>query len=188
MKIIATSTSTWLLLSLFVILTGCATVPRTPQMRELVLPAPNLPDDALVLYEHIVIDSERSDNWRFYVRDDGAFFNARNSELWVAQEDWSSDDPALFWNTPFVAEPTRRLTAAQFSEFSQALEAANVGALRAYYPDANFESTTPPWIERWTFVLDGEVVTILIECQAAPAQLTDLHQTLTRLLAKVPIE
>ena len=161
--------------------------PSPPQMRDLVLPAPDLPDDVVVLYEHIVIDSERSDNWRFYVRDDGAFFNARNEELWVAREDWPSDDPALFWNTPFAAEPTRRLTAAQFSEFLQALETADVAALRTYYPDANFESTTSPWVERWTFVLDGEVVTILIECEATPAQLADLHQTLTRLLVEAPV-
>ncbi|MFP4346092.1 MAG: hypothetical protein ACLFU8_15455, partial [Anaerolineales bacterium] len=59
---------------------------------------------------------------------------------------------------------------------------------RTYYPDANFESTTPPWIERWTFVLDGEVVTVLIECEATPAQLADLHQTLNRLLVEAPLE
>lgn len=118
--------------------------PSLPQIRDLVLPTPDLPDDALVLFEHIIIDSERSDNWRFYVRDDGAFFNARNEELWVAREDGSSDDPALFWNTPFAAEPTRQLTASQFDEFLQALETADIGALRSYYPDTNFESTTPP--------------------------------------------
>ncbi len=185
MKII--TIPTWLLLFVFVIVTGCATT-RTPQMRDLTLPAPALPDDALLLFEHIIIDSERGDNWRFYVRDDGAFFNARNSELRVAREDWQSDDPALFWNTPFAAEPTRRLTAAQFAEFLQAVEAANIGALRAYYPDAAFEVSTPPWIERWTFVLDGAPISILIECHATPAQLTELHQTLGRLLAEAPIE
>ncbi len=179
-----------LAVAVLVISLACTVVPvQTPQgagMRELPLPQADLPTDALVLYEHIVIDSDRSGNWRFYFRSDGAFFNARNDELWVARENAQSDDPVFFWNTPFSQQPTRQLTAGQVAQLVRAIDEAAVEKLEPYYADAGFETTTPPWIERWTFVRDGKVYTIVSECLATPTPLAQLHETLKQLLQDAP--
>lgn len=153
-------------------------------MRELALPELTMPSDALVLYEHMIVDRDRSDNWRFYFRDDGAFFNARNGELRVTKAQITVNDANLFWNTPFAEAPTRQLGAELTSKLLQVIDEAKIESLKSYYPDSRFETTSPPWIDRWTFVKGDKVYTIVIECHATPPELAQLNKTIGQLLSE----
>ncbi len=157
-------------------------------MRELALPEIYLPVNMLILYEKIIIDRDRSGNWRFYFGKDGAFFNARNKQLWVAPEHLQLDTLNLFWNIPFAEEPTQQLSAIQVTQLYQAIDRAAIKKLKPYYVDSDFERTLPPWIERWTFVKEAKIYTITIECQATPFQLVQLKKELEQLLVAASVQ
>ena len=137
-------------------------------------PSPELPDRALLLYEQTAEDEhERDGNSRFYVRDDGAFFHARNRE---------GGDPARTWDDPFPDAPVRRLDAAAVAELRAAL--APFPRLAEHYarPPAA-PAPSHPVTERWTAVVDGRPRTVVVEEDAVPPPLAELRAVLDRLVA-----
>jgi hypothetical protein len=133
------------------------------------LPRLELPAGARLLYEEVVLgDPDRTGNWRFYVREDGCFFSARNSRLWVTgADDFGSDDPALFWNSPFPGKPDRCLTASQVGELEAAIRAADIAALSGRYRLAGDGIERSGSAERWTVVDGGKPSTVVVEPGAA---------------------
>jgi hypothetical protein len=151
-----------------------------------ILPRLELPAGALLLYESMVLDDpDRTGNYRFYFGDDGRFFQARNTQLWLTSpEQFDSDDPALFWNRPFPPEAQRYLTEAQQAELVEAICRASFSSLSGRYRSKRLQS--PPTVERWTAVQSGTVNTVVVENEAAPKQLLKLREAIDQLVEEAP--
>jgi hypothetical protein len=171
-----------------VLATACPTHQRAA-MTTLVLPRLDIPDRALLLYENIGLkDPDRTGNWRFVVRDDGCFFNARNTKLWLSQpEEFASDDPKLFWNTAFPDTPSRCLTPPQRAELDEAIREADLASLAKRSTTRLEGRKSSPSLERWTLARQGRAVhTVVVEAGDVPAPLSRLRATIDRLVAAAP--
>lgn len=159
------------------------TMPNKPVLARL-----EIPDQTLLLYENMSLNTpDRTGNWRFMFRQDGCFFNARNTQLWLTGEaDFQSDDPALFWNTPFSTTPDRCLTEAQQAELKDTIRQINFFSLDSYYPSDSLEEVSSHVVERWTVVQNGKTHTVVVEEEAAPPQLIELRAVIDQLVANAP--
>jgi hypothetical protein len=148
----------------------------------------DIPSQTLLLYENMVVnDLDRSENWRFLFRQDGCFFNARNTQLWVTDTSLlDSDDPALYWNTPFSSTPSRCLTQEQQAELLEAIRKTNFASLAKYYSASPDQQRSHPFVERWTVVQDSGAFTVVVENSAAPPPLVRLRTTIDKLVANAP--
>jgi len=157
-------------------------------MDNLTLARLEIPDGALLLYEQMAIrDPDRSGNWRFLVRADGGFYHARNTRLWVTDPALlASDDPTLFWNTPFPATPARALSPQQRDELERAIRTADFPALARRSPFTPRGRVSDPSVERWSAILNGETHSVVVESGAAPPELVTLRATVDALVAAAP--
>lgn len=148
----------------------------------------DMPPSALLLFEHFATrDVDRTSNWRFMIRNDGAFFNARNQQLFVTQASQrGSDDPSLFFNTPFPERPQRVFRAEQLAELQGALTQVESASLQGEYP-SNKKSSNPS-AERWTFAFSSGTRSVVVEDSQAPAELVNFRKTIDRLVAAAPRE
>lgn len=154
-------------------------------MRRPVLARLDVPAQTLLLFEQMVAkDPDRTGNWRYLLREDGCFFSVNNDRLIVA--DQQSDDPSLFWSSPFSTQPDRCLTAEQLAELSRAITAVSFAQLDDYYASPAFSRTSSPTVTRWTTVKDGVAYTVVVELDAGPPELADLDATVSRLVAAAP--
>jgi hypothetical protein len=160
-----------------------ATACKAHTEETIVLARLEIPPSAYILFEHMATaDVDRTSNWRFVIRKDGGFYNARNVQLFVTDAAArASDEPALFFNTPFPDAPQRILSEAQRAELDAAVDAARITSLKARYESSKASSN--PSVERWTFVLGAEPKTVVVEDSAAPSSLKDLRKTIDRLVA-----
>ena len=118
---------------LFLTLVTCAGCnPVREDDDELVLPKLEVPDNTLLLYENIAVNNtDRTGNFRFVFLDDGTYYNARNTQLWITDTDkLSSDQPDLFWNKPFPDKPDRQLTDEQLQDLKDAIDKADFSSLK----------------------------------------------------------
>ena len=177
---------------LLFMLAACVPQQATPtedtMARGYVLPILEIPDGALMLFEHMVMkDPDRTVNWRYYFDTGGCFYSARNTQLWVTEpEQFESDDPALTWNTAFSSAPDRCLTEEQFAELKEAIELAVFRDLRPSYTSVAFPFTSSPAVERWTMVDEDGPMTVVAEQGASPLPLADLQRLISRLVAEAP--
>ena len=173
---------------LLVILVGCAACGPTQKgpMTMPTLPKLELPDKTLLLYEQITVNNpDRTENWRFFLRKDGCFFNARNTQLWVTDSVLlSNDNPKLFWNKPFSATPDRCLTESQQAELVDAIHKANFSSLDKYYTTPS--RVSDPSVVRWTVVEESGTYTVVVESGATPQQLVQLRSAIDKLIANAP--
>lgn len=146
-----------------------------------------VPDGVLLLYENMAIkDPDRTGNWRLLFRQDGGVFAARNTQLWITDSaQFKSDDPTLFWNTPFSNTPDRRLTEPQQAELLEAIRRADFASDR-YYSSSPGQQGSSPSVERWTVRQGNELRTAIVESGAAPPPLVVLRRTIDRLVANAP--
>jgi hypothetical protein len=157
-------------------------------MEKYVLPELNLPENAWVLYEFITVnDPDRTGNWRFLFRQNGCFFNARNTQLWIEDAaQLSNDAPSLYWNKPFPETPDRCLTESQQTKLAEARGKAKISSLGDFYKAPPDQKTSHPSVERWTIVQNGKTRTIVVEDGFAPPELVQLRQKIDRLVAEAP--
>ncbi len=157
-------------------------------MKAPILPKLEIPPHTLLLYENVAVnDPDRSGNWRFLFREDGCFFNARNTELQVIDPNLLNDEnPALHWNTPFPSTPDRCLTKPQQAEFTEALRQANFASLAKYYSPPVSQHVSHSSVERWTMLNNNTNYTVIVENKAAPPQLVQLRATIDQLVVKAP--
>ncbi len=175
--------------SLLVISTSffaCATTQET--VMKVPIAKLELPQNTVLLYENMVVSNvDRTGNYRFFFRDDGCFFNAHNTKLWVTNPDLiDSDDPALHWNTSFSKTPDRCLTESQRAELLQAIYQTNFPSLNKYYLAAPDERSSHPTIERWTVVNQGSIYTVVVETRKAPSLLIQLRKVINEVVDKAP--
>jgi len=147
-----------------------------------------IPDNALLLYENMATDNtDRTGNWRFFFHNDGCFFHARNTRLWVTDPALlSSDDPALYWNTPFPDTPSRCLTDSQQAELIDAIRKANLATLMKKSPFLQNQRVSDGSVERWTLVDNNQVYTVIVEKGAAPRELVELRTVIDRIITNAP--
>jgi hypothetical protein len=156
-------------------------------MKKPILAKLQIPEKALLLYENMVANSDRTGNWRFLFRKDGCFFNARNTQLWVTDPDaLSSDDPKLYWNTPFPNTPNRCLTDSQKAELADAIRKSDFASLAKHSPFLQNQRVSDSSIERWTLVEDSGNYTVVVEKGVAPPQLVQLRAKIDQLIANAP--
>ncbi|HEY4348001.1 MAG TPA: hypothetical protein VGM80_10465 [Gaiellaceae bacterium] len=147
-------------------------------MPDLALPPVELPNGALVLFEHMAVDDlDRSGNWRFYVSGDGGFYQARNERLFVEQSDLGRTDPSLFWNVALPDAPQR-----QFDE--KAME-----SLRETVEGIDFEklgngADRAVQVERWTSAGGSSPGSAVVVNGKNPRELAELRRTIDGLVAK----
>ncbi|MCU0521908.1 MAG: hypothetical protein MUF84_14610 [Anaerolineae bacterium] len=156
--------------------------------RGYVLPTLEIPDDALLLFEHMVMkDPDRTVNWRYYFDVEGCYHSARNTQLWLTEpEQFDSEDPELTWNTPFSPTPDRCLTEEQLAELTDSIELVVFEDLKPSYTSVAFPFTSSPAVERWTLVDEDGPVTVVAEQGASPPPLADLQRLIGRLVAEAP--
>lgn len=144
-----------------------------------------IPNQALLLFESMSIrDPDRTGNWRFYFRQDGCFFNARNTQLFITEiSQFQRDDPSLFWNKPFADTPDRCLNDQQRNELLETIRNANFKSLNAYYQSSGNKQSSSS-VERWTVVIDKEIKTVVAEKGSVPKQLVELREMIDRLVAQ----
>lgn len=147
-----------------------------------------IPDQTLLLYENMgIYDPDRTGNWRFLFRQNGCFFNAHNDQLWLTEEEqFESDEPALFWDTPFSDTPDRCLTETQQVELLDTIREVGFFSLDSYYSSASLDDISSPSVERWTIVQGDEVHTVVVEEEATPPQLVELRAVIDQLVANAP--
>ncbi|WP_446375172.1 hypothetical protein [Coleofasciculus sp. E2-BRE-01] len=157
-------------------------------MTKPVLPKLEIPENTRLLYENIAInDPDRTGNWRFLFRQNGCFFNARNTQLWIEDSaQLSSDDPDLHWNKPFPDTPNRCLTESQQAELTEAIRQVDFPSMAKYYPTPPDHQVSHPAAERWTVVQNGKSQTVVVENGFAPPELVQLRQKIDQLVANAP--
>jgi hypothetical protein len=180
-----TATGITLLFLMLVILGGCNSG-QEATMDQLVLPKLEVPDNALLLYENIAVNNpDRTGNFRFVFLDDGTYYNARNTQLWVTDTDkLSSDQPDLFWNKPFPGKPDRQLTDDQLQELKDAIDKADFSSLKKEYLPEDPGEINDAVVERWTVVEKGSKHTVVAAQGITPAKLDRLHKTLGEIVSK----
>ena len=169
-------------------LVGCASPTEVSMNDKLVLARLEIPEHTLLLYEYMVLnDPDRTGNWRFMFNQEGCFFNARNRQLWLTDKtEFESNDPALFWNTPFPAAPDRCLTETQQVELVDTIRQIDFFSLDSYYPSDSLEDESPPSVERWSVVHGDERHTVVVESGAVSPQLVELRTMIDQLVANAP--
>jgi hypothetical protein len=173
---------------IILITTACATVGMNTKpviMTEPVLAKLQIPEKTLLLYENMAIaNSDRTGNWRFLFRNDGCFFNARNTQLWITDpEALSSNDPKFYWNTAFPNTPNRCLTDSQKTELADAIRKSDFASLAKHSPFLGNQRVSDSSIERWTLVEDSGNYTVLVEKGFAPPQLVQMRAKIDQLIA-----
>jgi hypothetical protein len=169
-------------------ISACATVGMNTKpvtMTEPILAKLQIPENTLLLYENMTIaNSDRTGNWRFLFRNDGCFFNARNTQLWVTDpKALSSDDPKFYWNTAFPSTPNRCLTDSQKTELADAIRKSDFASLAKHSPFLGNQRVSDSSIERWTLVEDSRNYTVLVEKGFAPPQLVQMRAKIDQLIA-----
>ena len=130
------------------------------------LPSPEVPPDALILFESVPAGPDRSGGYRFAITTDGRFLHANNTAL---------HDPDEFWTGPL--EPVAQFGDDALSQIRQAAEQTT--ALPEHTkPPIGHESE--PTTERLTTTLDGHTRTHTFSPRARPAAAQHLLDTVER--------
>jgi hypothetical protein len=139
---------------------ACAAASEVPM-----LPRLEVPDGAVLLYEQVAPqDMDRSADWRFYLRSDGCWFQARNQALVLSEAaDLGKDDPALFWNVPFGDQPQACLSKEELDQVLRAVDGAGFQDLDPYYPLPSGVRVSHPAVARWTVRDGSDVQTVVVE-------------------------
>lgn len=137
------------------------------------LPPVELPEGALLLYEHMAEDEdERDSNSRWFVRADGAFYHARNRPGELGH-----------WSEPFPVAPALRFNAAQLDELRNAIEDADLHALArtpAARPDPE---PSHVFVERWSTPGVAGPASVEVFDDEEPSGIAALRAVMNRLVA-----
>jgi hypothetical protein len=145
------------------------------------IPPPDLPTDGLLLYEEMAVDDpDRSGNWRFLIRSDGGFFNARNDQLFVPDDALTRPDPELFWNVPFPTEPQRRLDDDALRSLEDAIREADFPRLSER---GGGSAERLVIADRWTARVEGTPHSVVVTNRRVPRELQRLRETIDGLVA-----
>jgi hypothetical protein len=135
-------------------------------------PPPQIPDGTWLMFEEFAPGSERSANWRWYLREDGAWFQASNAEL------MANDDE--HWNRPFPDEPLRRFDGTWMARIRAA--AATAGLERLAERPAPDDGTAAV-LQRWTVVQDSEALVATVARGMRPPGLDELAAVIDEAVA-----
>lgn len=175
------------LFPLFLIIIWCVACGRNQEENVALptLPKLEIPENTLLLYENVAIDdTDRSGNWRFYFRQDGCFFNARNTRLIITDASQLKDEtPDLHWNTSFSNTPITCLNEAQLADLKKSIDAVNFEKLSKSYTYSKSRQISHTAVDRWTIVQD-DISTIFVESQSAPSELVELRVKIDQLIAE----
>lgn len=173
-------------LTLLLILVSCIACGKNQEENVALptLPKLEIPENALLLYENVAMnDLDRSGNWRFYFREDGCFFSARNTHLIITDTSQLKDEtPTLHWNTAFPDTSNICLNEAQLADLMKAINEVDFASLSKNYTYSRSKDISHTSADRWTIVQD-EVFTVVVESQSAPAELVQLRTKVDQLIA-----
>lgn len=142
-------------------------------MRPDVLPAPEPPAGVLLLYEHAAVDpSEWLGNYRFAVREDGAFLHQHNTR----------SEGSGTWDAVLPDEPVARIDAAGMARLRDALAAADIPREAAQPRDLATEESNPI-LQRFTIAGSDRRLVSATFGRALPAPVAALRETVDDVLS-----
>jgi hypothetical protein len=143
------------------------------------LPPVELPDGAVLLFEHMAVDDpDRTGNWRFYISRGGGFYQARNEQLFVDQEDLGRPDPHLYWNVEFPPEPQRRFDDDAMRSVEAAIATVDFGSGNTASPERVIQA------ERWTADSAGSLGSSVAVNGSVPPELDRLRRLIDDLVER----